>query len=261
MEHIRNATDHDRLYWQYEYDVAAQYLIPLLKQWNIPIEGATFLDIGCGDGGGLSAFADAGMICKGFDIEKYRIDLSKILSDQRSFETITGNIYDTPPPFKGETFDLVLLHDVFEHLVYKTEALEIIRSYLAPKGRLIITFPPYYSAFGAHQQLLLSPLGKIPFLHLIPFINTKIIPNLPNERKPFVAEILKLARMKMGIAEFERIVRSCGFNIERRKFFLIAPNHIRFGLKPISAGIFGSIPIIREITVSGTVFSLRSSCQ
>ncbi len=127
MEHNRTATAHDRLYWQYGYDVAAQYLIPTLKQWDIPIEGATFLDIGCGDGGGLSAFADAGMICKDFGIESHRIDLARQLTGKRGVELTTGNIYDSPP-FAGKTFDLVLLHDVYEHLSNKVELERIARS-------------------------------------------------------------------------------------------------------------------------------------
>ena len=44
-------TDAGRIYWQYEYDVMAHYLLPLMKSWGIRIEGATVLDVGCGDGG------------------------------------------------------------------------------------------------------------------------------------------------------------------------------------------------------------------
>jgi 2-polyprenyl-3-methyl-5-hydroxy-6-metoxy-1,4-benzoquinol methylase len=193
-------TEHDRLYWQYEYDVAAQYLVPLLRSWGVRIEGATLLDVGCGDGGGLCAFVDAGMVCKGFDIEEHRIQLAQVLAGSRQIDLVVGNIHEKP--FDGETFDLIVLHDVFEHLDRKEEALNILHTYLAPRGHVLITFPPYYSAFGAHQQLLRSPLGKVPFVHLIPFMMSNVIPSLTHEPEHFITEIQKLGRQKMGIAKF-----------------------------------------------------------
>lgn len=250
-------TDHDRLYWQYEYDVVAHHLVPLLRLWNVRIEGAKLLDVGCGDGGGLCALFDAGMTCKGFDIEDHRIHVAQTLSDGRLIELTVGNIYENPTPFAGEIFDLIILHDVFEHLDRKVEALNVLRRYLASDGRVLITFPPYYSAFGAHQQFLQSPLGKIPFIHIVPFMMSKVIPALSNEHKPFIEEIRKLGRLKMGIGKFERLVKVSGFQIEQKKLYLVSPNHIRFGFKPLDAGILGRIPLIREVLVSGTVFLLK----
>jgi SAM-dependent methyltransferase len=250
-------TSHDRLYWQYEYNVASQCLVPLLTEWNIRLEGATLLDVGCGDGGGLSAFYDAGMVCKGFDIEQRRVDLARALAHERSLEVTAGNLYEHPLPFVGETFDLIVLHDVFEHLERKTQALRILREYLTLEGRVLITFPPYYSAFGAHQQLLRSRLRKIPFIHLMPLGMSKIIPSLQGEHGPFLEEIKKLGRMRMGITQFERLVLTGGFVIERKKFYLVGPNHIRFGWKPVSAGLLGMIPLVREVLVSGAIFLLK----
>lgn len=254
-------TEHDRVYWKYEYDVVAHYLVPLLKQWGVDVGGTRLLDIGCGDGGGLSAFHDAGMVCKGFDIEERRVELAEALADKRSMDLTQGNLYETPPPFSGETFDLLVLHDVFEHLRQKSDALKIFPAYLKRNGRILITFPPYYSAFGAHQQLLRSPLGKIPFIHLVPFAMAKVIPNLRNEHKPFVEEIGALGRMKMGIAVFERLARESGLTVEHRKFYIISPNHVRFGLRPMEARFLGTIPFIRELLVTGVAFLLKTADQ
>jgi len=249
-------TDAGRIYWQYEYDVMAQYLLPLMKSWGITIKGATVLDVGCGDGGGISAMYDAGMQCKGFDLEQPYIDLAHAMSGDRKMEMFVGSIYAEPIPLEGERFDVVILHDVFEHIERKTYVLETLKKYLKPDGKLIITYPPYYSAFGAHQQFLKAPFRRLPFFHLLPFAISTILPRLQNEEQRLVEEIQKLARLKMGIVKFQRLARETGYCITQRKFYLIGPNHIRFGLKPVDAGIVGRIPALRELLVSGVVYVL-----
>lgn len=251
-------TQHDRKYWHYEYDVMAQHLLPLLRSWGVQLEGAAVLDVGCGDGGGLSAMADAGMHCVGFDIDPRRVELANALRGSRKFEMIPGDIHAKPPPFAGKTFDLVILHDVFEHLERKSDVLEILKSYLKPSGKLFITFPPYYSAFGAHQQLLRTRVARMPFLHLLPYFLSFILRRLSGESQFFVDEVRKLGTMKMGIAKFEHLVKQAGLRVERNERYLIGPNHIRFGFKPIHAGILGQVPLLRELVVTGVVYLISS---
>lgn len=174
-------TEHDKIYWQYEYDVVAKHLLPLLNEWGFNLNGKTLLDVGCGDGGGVSAFYDAGFVCKGFDIETRRVELANAMRQGRNFEMLYGNIYDDAFPYSNEQFDLIVLHDVFEHLEKKELVLEKLKSCLKSDGRILITFPPYYSAFGAHQQLLKSKMGKFPFFHLLPFSIPFLIDKFPNE--------------------------------------------------------------------------------
>ncbi len=251
-------TDHDRKYWQYEYDVVAKHLLPLLKEWVLNSYGKNLLDVGCGDGGGVSAFYDAGFVCKGFDIETRRVELANAMRQERNFEMVYGNIYDDAFPYSNEKFDLIVLHDVFEHLEKKELVLEKLKNCLKSDGRILITFPPYYSAFGAHQQLLKSKMGKFPFFHLLPFSIPFLIDKFPKEDKAFVEEIKKLASLKMGIHKFEKLLESCGLSVEHVRKYIIGPNHIRFGLKPVNAGWFGNIPILNEIISSGVVYFLKS---
>ena len=60
----------------------------------------------------------------------------------------------------------------------------------------------------------------------------------------------------MGIAKFQRLTREAQYDITWRKFYLIGPNHIRFGLKPVDASVIGRIPLLRELLVSGVVYVL-----
>jgi SAM-dependent methyltransferase len=250
-------TDHDRYYWKYEYDVVSKYLIPLIESWGIKPASIKVLDVGCGDGGGIAALHDSGMICKGFDAEPRRIELAGLMMNGRSVTLSVGDINRNPIPFFGEKFDLVVLHDVFEHLEHKQAVLQTLKSYLGPKGKLLLTFPPYYSAYGGHQQLLRSRFARLPFVHLLPFMVSSVYPSLKNEDQGFVAEIQKLATMKMGIKKFEKLLTEASLSIEAKESYLISPNHIRFGFKPKASNFIARTPFLGELLISGVVYLLK----
>jgi 2-polyprenyl-3-methyl-5-hydroxy-6-metoxy-1,4-benzoquinol methylase len=250
-------TTHDRFYWKYEYEVVAKHLIPLMEKWGIKPSGLRMLDIGCGDGGGLAALYDAGMVCKGYDVEPRRVELAHQMMNGRSMTLIVGNIYDNPMPFSDEKFDLVVLHDVFEHIERKEEILRALKSYLTLDGKLFITFPPYYSAFGAHQQLLRTWFVRLPFIHLLPFMVSIVYTRLKNEDNGFVKEIQKLATLKMGMRKFEKLLPHVGFCIAAKQAYVVSPNHIRFGLKPLASNFIAGIPLVGELLITGVVYLLK----
>lgn len=251
--------DQTRKYWQYEYDVAAKYMIPLLEHWGASVKGASIIDVGCGEGGGLCAMYDADAAsCCGFDIEVGRVDAANQLKGERNIPLAIGNLYGEGLPFSTVQYDLVILHDVFEHLDKKNEVMKKLAAYAKPSGKIMITFPPYYSAYGAHQQLLNNHWAKTPFFHLVPFALSKILPRLKGEHPHIVEEIQKLGRLKMGMKKFEAIVERNGLKVAGKQAYLISPNHIRFGLKPIPAGKVAEIPVLGEVACTGVVYLLSN---
>lgn len=250
-------TENDKKYWQYEYDVVAKYILPLLVSWGLNLKGKTLLDVGCGDGGGIAAFYEAGCKCKGFDIEPRRVELANTLKDNRNYNLLVGNIYEEKFPYSDEKFDFIVLHDVIEHLVEKETVFKKLINCLNPGGRILITFPPYFSAYGAHQQLLNNKFLKLPYVHLLGRVYAYFLRQSKNEHEEFREEIFKLMKMKMGLNVFTKLVNSCNLEIEKEKRYIIGPNHIRFGLKPISARIFGKIPYLNEIIINGVIYLLK----
>jgi SAM-dependent methyltransferase len=245
-------------YWQYEFDVATHYVAPLLRYWGFVLREKEVIDVGCGEGGGVCSFHDFGARCVGFDIDQHRIDYANTLKGEREIVFALGSLYEQNLPFADRTFDLVSLHDVFEHLNDKEEMLTRLRSYCKPGGKILITFPPYYSPYGAHQQLLQSTIGKFPFSHLIPFAMKFWLPRLKNEHPSVIEEIQKLGTHRMGMKSFERIVSAVGMRIDKKQAYLIGPNHIRFGLKPIPAGPLANVPWLREFVCTGVLYLLDS---
>ncbi len=252
--------DQTRKYWQYEYDVSAKYMIPLLEHWGASVKGATVIDVGCGEGGGLCAMLDAGAkSCCGFDIEVGRVEAAKLLKGEREMFLSIGDLYGEKLPYTENQYDIVVLHDVFEHLDNKDTLIKKLAAYAKPNGRIMITFPPYYSAYGAHQQLLNNHWAKLPFFHLLPFALSRILPRLKGEYPHIIEEIQKLGRLKMGMKRFEAIVERNGLKVAGKQAYLVSPNHIRFGLKPIPAGTVAEIPILGEVACTGVVYVLSKA--
>ena len=248
--------DHEKMYWQYEYDVCDRFIVPLLNAWGIRPEGSAVLDVGCGEGGGLCALHDRGGSCTGFDIDGSRVQTALRLQGGRGIGFVCGDLYADDVPFSGRRFDLVTLHDVFEHLDHKRAMVAKLKKYLTPGGKLLIRFPPYYSAYGGHQQHLRVWFARLPFVHLVPFSASRILPRLKGEAPHVVAEVQKLARLKMGMKKFEQIAAQGGMRVERRQAYIISPNHIRFRLKPVPAGPLARLPLVREFACTGVIYLL-----
>ena len=96
------------------------------------------LDVGCGEGEAadeIRKLTNANVRC---------VDVSAVAvaaSENRGFDAYQVDVNSEPLPFDDETFDLVYLTEVIEHLVRPDRALEEIRRVLRPGGHLIVSTP------------------------------------------------------------------------------------------------------------------------
>ena len=67
--------------------------------------------------------------------------------------------------------------------------------------------------------------------------------------------------MKMGMRKFEAIVVRNRLQVERKKAYIVSPNHIRYGLRPLPAGPLSEVPIIGEIVCAGVVYLLAKDSR
>lgn len=150
-------------YWTYQYKLAELHYIPLFSQWGVSLKDKKILDVGCGDGGFTAALADAGADCTGVEVRDF------------GWQDHSGNLRfvqqdilaKNAQAVLGDDYDVILLRDVIEHipLNIKTEFMQVLRKFTSTKGIILMTFPPFYSPFGLHQQTLLkSFLKKMPYL-------------------------------------------------------------------------------------------------
>jgi len=117
------------------------------------------LDIGCGEGVLVEEYAAKGYAIEGLDLN-YESQWVK-----------RGNVLDMP--YKDDTFDIVLLLDVFEHIAFSDQprALHEIRRVLKPGGWFLASIPNL-AHLNSRVRLLLK--GKLD--------RTDIEINHPGER-------------------------------------------------------------------------------
>ena len=125
-----------------------------------------------------------------------------------------------------------------------------------------MTFPPFYSPFGLHQQVFCKSILKYtPYLSLLPTIILKFILKLFGENEHTVKKLLEIKDCRMTIRRFLEIVNNLGFREHPlyRTFFTVRPSHqLRYGLKT-RRSYLDRIPLLRDLFVTGVAFILQIS--
>jgi len=150
-----------------------------LKDVDFDIRNKKILEVGCGIGGIISSFS--GKTTVGLDVDKKLVAKAKKFA--RSTQTIFVCTDAERLPFKDETFDLILLLDVIEHMVNPEMTISECFRALRKGGLICINFPPYCSALGGHLIL--------PYLHYLPrkisyFIVRRFISSIETEQNRFI---------------------------------------------------------------------------
>ena len=119
------------------------YFIPYIQRWHTVQAGTDVLEIGCGDGGNLLPFSEMGCRVVGVDMAECRIKDAKA-----SFETAHAKgTFIAQDIFKVKelerSFDIIICHDVFEHIDNKEEFLSNLSKYLKPLGVVFMSFPAW----------------------------------------------------------------------------------------------------------------------
>lgn len=221
-------------YAAYQRALAEQFLIPFLARHGVAHEGKRVLDLGCGDGGCTVAFAEAASRCVGVDIDEFP------WPERPNLEFRRGDMLDDAlADSLAGGFDLVLLRDVIEHIEDKRKLMRHVVRALDGGGHVLVTFPPYYSPFGAHQQVELgdSPFRYVPYLHAHPGLR-------------------HIARTRMTVGGFEKLAGGTGARIAARQLFLSRPSFdLRYGI-PTVRFPFPQLRGFREVVCSGAYFLL-----
>lgn len=215
--------------------------------------GINVLEIGCGEGGNLLPFAEIGCKVTGIDAATIRIEQAKefFASSDLNGRFIASDFFDITPDALNCVFDVILVHDVIEHISKerKQQFISHARSFLSQTGVIFWGFPAWQMPFGGHQQICHSKIcATLPYIHLLPKPIYKGILKLFGENESCINELLDIKACKTSIERFESIIKHNNCTIIDKQFWLINPHYQqKFNLKPRKlASFIGSIKYIRN---------------
>jgi SAM-dependent methyltransferase len=132
----------------------------ITEVWTLP-EHATVLDVGSGVGTFVLACRRRGL--RAFGIEPDRIGrggaLTSIQIARRRLEAqVFAVAFGEQLPFRDQTFDLVTMNQVIEHVSDQAAVLHEAARVLRPGGALYIACPNYLRFYEPHYKVLWLPL-------------------------------------------------------------------------------------------------------
>ena len=262
-------------YAQYEYELAKRVIIPLLKRWGVEFGQKRLLDIGCGLGGGTIAFSQVGSTATGLDIRDDLVREARSFARARKANTtfVKGDVCSENIVKRIGKHEIVILRDVMEHIPKekRNRLLSNITKILTEKGICFVSFPPYFSPFGGHQQHPRSVISFLPYVHLLPlaaelrliYLGRKLRRRIStSEWNEFLDWRARIRKQKVTIASFESLASICSLDIARRELYLTRPAFsYRYGLPVAKNLVFGKIPFMRDLTTTGALYLLRRKSE
>ncbi len=233
----------------YEFGLGRDGLLPLLERRGFPLAGKSVLDVGCGYGGVLSAIAASHPLRRalGVDLDDSMVREGKAKSP--------GVVLETRDFFGlgEETFDLILMRDVLEHMPDTAGALRKAAELLAPGGRIFASFAPFRSPFGGHQHNGAGPFARAPWIHLFPEAwfrrLLRLEGNAYKEAAALEDDMESVLRTRLTLAGFRRMVPAAGLGITYLAGYLSRPDYrLKFGLPAVR---FPAAPVLGEFLCTG----------
>jgi SAM-dependent methyltransferase len=173
-----------------------------------------FLEIGCAGGAFLHAAQQIGFDVKGVEFSDAAAQLAR---EKFGLDVFTGDVSDAT--FPDNTFDVVFMGDVLEHLPNPVATCREVFRIMAPGGVFVIECPMQTNTlFSRMGFLAYDMLGKKAAVHLPPYHLFEYRP-----------------------ASMAAMLRHCGFGIVRKSEGMIPPANVTLrgsGLQKLGKKVF-----------------------
>ncbi len=153
------ALGHPSYVWRFGQDRR----LNLIRRY-VPLENRRILDVGCGVGTYVRKFRQFSTDVHGVDV-----DVDKVAKASATLP----NILTAPAevlPYPDDSFDVVLLHEVIEHVDDDARAVAEATRVVAPGGRVVIYAPNRLYPFETHGAYFGGHFvfGLIPLVNYLP---------------------------------------------------------------------------------------------
>ena len=239
-----------------------RYYLDYLRRFKPFGMGSRVLEVGCGEGGNLLPFAQAGCEVVGVDISRGKIDNAICFFKERD---AVGEFLRTDfleEEMQEGLFDIVIAKDIMEHIApeKKERFLRRVRLLLRPDGIAFFGFPAWQMPFGGHQQTCREWIcAHLPWTHLLPERCYRSFLSRSGEDAHHIDELMEIRRCRMNVELFERLCNATGFQILDRTLWLVNPHYrAKFGLIPLRLRLgLDRIPGLRDVLSTSCFFILR----
>lgn len=196
------------MYFKELATTSKKYYIPYIQTYKTIKAGMNVLEIGCGDGGNLLPFSKMGCCTTGVDIAEIRIkDAKRFFKESNAKGTfIASDVFKINNI--EHCFDIIICHDVLEHISNKEQFLIGLKKFLSKDGIVFMSFPAWQMPFGGHQQICRSKvLSHLLFIHLLPTVIYRFLLKTFEENNGCIKELLSIKQTRISIEEFESLVK------------------------------------------------------
>jgi SAM-dependent methyltransferase len=227
--------------------------------------GRDVLDLGSGFGGSAVWFERYGArLVVGVEIEEDKVSRAKEFAASAGAKNV-GFVLGLGEalPFEAESFDLITMYDVLEHVVSPRATIDECWRVLRPGGRLATVFPPYYDVLGGSH--LHGYATRVPGLNLL-FTTRQLRSacekllekqDVPYERYLRSEPTDKLWNQNgLTVRDFLHTVAATDFEIEKLRLLGHRDPRMHYEERPARRAVYrllagaAQVPVLREAVCS-----------
>jgi len=250
-------------YFQWEFAQAERSYSEFQPYVNL--EDKDVLDVGCGLGGKTLFHLQKGArSVTGLDISQTNVQIAQSCFMERQPDSSRRPglvVADAAAmPFADNSFDLAISTYTFEHLADPAKVLGEIQRVIKPGGEVFISFPPYFSPWGAHLtdwihfpwcQVLFSEQALLNTARAVEETQ-RIHASLPAFARVDLAGAAELPHVnKLTVSDFERFLEAGSLQVLSKTHRPVGADRAGM-LRPILS-LATQIPLLREAFTSSVV--------
>ena len=205
-----------------------------LMRRHVQLEGKRILDAGCGVGAFVQHLREFTPDVQGFDIERESV--------LRGIEEVPGLSVAVAEhlPYRDGAFDVILMHEVLEHVDDDLESLREMRRVLAPGGQLVVFCPNRLYPLETHGIFIGKNylFGNWPLVNYLPdFLRNRLVPHARVYTKGKLSRIYRKAGLRAQVHSF--VYPGFDHIMARRRYVGRALRWLLYPLERSGLRIFG----------------------
>ena len=201
---------------------------------HVDLEGKRILDIGCGVGAFVRRLRE-------FSDEVYGTDIDAGHVAEGTLEVPNlGLAVGEAMPFADNTFDVIILHEVLEHVDDDVQTLREAKRILKPGGRIVVFCPNRLYPFETHGIFLGKRyvFGNIPFVGYLPDVaRDRLVPHARAYTTGQLRRVYRRAGLKAKL--HTQVMPGFDHIAARRKYVGQGLRYVMYPFENTSLRIFG----------------------